>query len=282
MFKIADSISQDAFYIAADDWTRQEGESWQAGKRYGAFKSVTEFVTSMLEISTNRCFYEIIRENRPCKAYMDLEADAGAMTAEEGKAMCEAVIREWNQRVRHRWPSAIVECPQCLAYMLLQGSRTSGDGLKVSYHIIYPWLVFPCNNSMLRDEIRAMSAMPAFQYRTKNGTQKPFIDPGVYTRNRQFRLLLNCKLSDRSKTALHLSQHPTLELFARSCITHIQERSWHVPPETAVKTCEKHTGAEYDFTQKRCSPNRPHSADRCSHKITTQTRTTHRTTVVGQ
>jgi hypothetical protein len=175
---------------------------------------------------------------------MDLEAEAGAMTAEEGKTMCEAVIHEWNRRVRHRWPSAIVECPQCLAYMLLHSSRTTGDGLKVSYHIIYPWLVFPCNNSMLRDEIRDMSAMPAFQYFTQTGTQKPFIDPGVYTRNRQFRLLLNCKLPDRTRTALQLSQHPTLDLFVCSCITHIQERSWHVPPETAVKTCEKHTGAE--------------------------------------
>ena len=146
------------------------------------------------------------------------------MTAEEGKTMCEAVIHEWNRRVRHRWPSAIVECPQCLAYMLLHSSRTTGDGLKVSYHIIYPWLVFPCNNSMLRDEIRDMSAMPAFQYFTQTGTQKPFIDPGVYTRNRQFRLLLNCKLPDRTRTALQLSQHPTLDLFVRSCITHIQER----------------------------------------------------------
>jgi hypothetical protein len=39
MFKVADGISKDAFYIAADDWTRQEGESWQAGKRYGALTS---------------------------------------------------------------------------------------------------------------------------------------------------------------------------------------------------------------------------------------------------
>jgi hypothetical protein len=129
MFKVADGISKDAFYIAADDWTRQEGESWQAGKRSGAFTSAVSFVTNMLEISANHCFYEIIREDRPCKGYMDLEAEAGAMTAEEGKTMCEAVIHEWNRRVRHRWPSAIVECPQCLAYMLLHSSRTTGLGL---------------------------------------------------------------------------------------------------------------------------------------------------------
>ena len=125
MFKVADSILEDASYIAADDWTRQEGESWHAGKRYGAFRSAVEFVTNMLEISSNRCYYEIIRENRPCKAYMDLEAEAGAMSAEEGKAMCEAVIREWNRRLLKRWPVAVRECPQCQAHMLLHGSEMS-------------------------------------------------------------------------------------------------------------------------------------------------------------
>lgn len=234
MFKVADSISEDAFYIAADDWTRQGGESWHAGKRYGAFRSAVEFVTNMLEISSNRSYYEIIRENRPCKAYMDLEAEAGAMSAEEGKTMCEAVIREWNRRVRERWPVAVRECPQCQAHMLLHGSRNAGNGLKISYHIIFPWLVFPCNNGALREVIVTMSSMPEFQYRTQTGMLKPFIDPGVYTRNRQFRLLLNYKLPDLTRTALQLSQHPTLGVFVRACITQIQERAWHVPPEPAT------------------------------------------------
>ncbi len=64
------------------------------GKWYGAFRSAVEFITNFLEISGNRCFYEIIRQDRPCKAYLDLEADAGAMTAREGQAMCDTVIRE--------------------------------------------------------------------------------------------------------------------------------------------------------------------------------------------
>ncbi len=52
---------------------------WQ---EYGAFRSAVEFVTDFLEISRNHCFYEIIRQDRPCKAYLDLEAEAGAMTAQ--------------------------------------------------------------------------------------------------------------------------------------------------------------------------------------------------------
>jgi hypothetical protein len=78
MFKVADSISEDAFYIAADDWTRQGGESWHAGKRYGAFRSAVEFVTNMLEISSNRSYYEIIRENRPLQSLYGPRSRSGS------------------------------------------------------------------------------------------------------------------------------------------------------------------------------------------------------------
>jgi hypothetical protein len=73
-------LSSTAFYIAADDWTRKNGKDseWGIGKLFGAFRDDEEFVTSVLEISQTRCFYEIIRNNRPYKAYLDLEAEAGA------------------------------------------------------------------------------------------------------------------------------------------------------------------------------------------------------------
>jgi len=91
MFQTADTLSLNAFYIAADDWTQRDGRTWGIGKRYGAFRDAMEFVTNFLEISPNRCFYEIIRNSRPCKAYLDLEADAGAMSEQEGEEMCAAV-----------------------------------------------------------------------------------------------------------------------------------------------------------------------------------------------
>ena len=213
------------------DWTRKQGKEWGIGKRFGAFRDVEEFVTHFLEISHNRCFYEIIRKDRQCKAYFDLEADAGALTEQEGKTLCEAVIREWKRRVISRWPTVIEQCAQSLGYMILRGSRMTSDGLKTSYHVIFPWLVFPCNTTMLHDEVGLMSEMPEFQYTAVSGERKPFIDPGVYTSNRQFRLLLCNKLSDQSRTALHLSRAPTIAMFARSCITHIEGNVGRVPQE---------------------------------------------------
>ncbi len=228
MFQTADNISAQAFYIAADEWTRKDGQDWGIGKLFGAFRSAEDFVSEMLEAAATRCFYEIIRRDRPCKAYLDLEADAGAMTEEQGWAMCKAVTHEWGTRVVRRWPRAKEECAQCLAYMVLNGSRMTDKGLKVSYHLVYPWLVFPCNTTMLRDEVTSMSEMEQFQYRTKNGDLKSFIDPAVYTNNRQFRLLLCHKLSDCTRTELCLSSPPTLPMYTRSCITHMEAKAWRV------------------------------------------------------
>ena len=244
MFQVADNLSPSAFYIAADDWTRKDGVQWGIGKRYGAFRSAAEFVTDFLEISRNRCFYEIIRQDRPCKAYLDLEADAGAMTEQEGQAMCDAVIREWKGRISSRWPSIVKQCAQCLGYMILKGSRLTDDGLKISYHVIFPWLVFPCNTTMLRDVVGSMSEMPQFQYTTTKGDQKPFIDSAVYTRNRQFRLLLCNKLSDRSRTALLLSSPPTIAMFVRSCITHIEGAVGLVPQDPIPRTVAAKSSAK--------------------------------------
>jgi hypothetical protein len=65
----------------------------------------------------------------------------------------------------------------------------------------------------------------------------------VYTSNRQFRLLLCNKLSDRSQTALRLSQHPTLSLFLRSCITHIGNNVGLVPHDDIPRMLRsKHYG----------------------------------------
>jgi hypothetical protein len=229
MFQVADKISSTAFYIAADDWTRPHGKAWVVGKRFGAFKNAVDFVTDFLEISHNRCFYEIIRKDRPCKAYLDLEADAGAITEVEGQAMRDAVIREWRARVERRWPEVGIQSARRFTHMILRGSSMTAGGLKISYHVIYPFLVFPCNTTMLQDEVGSMSKMQQFQYRsTQTGELKSFIDPGVYTSNRQFRLLLCTKLSDCTMTALHLSFPPTISQFVLSCITHLDETAWRV------------------------------------------------------
>jgi hypothetical protein len=138
-------------------WTRKDGKTWGVGKKSGAFRSAETFVTEVLEISKTRCFYEIIRQCRPCKAYFGLEADAEIMTEEQGWIMCKEVIQLWNDCIKRRWSEAVMECAQCLAYMVLHVSSMTSYGLKISYHVIYPWLVFLCNTDILCDEVSSMS-----------------------------------------------------------------------------------------------------------------------------
>ena len=152
------------------------------------------------------------------------------MTKEEGARMCNEVVQKWAARIRARWPRAEQETPRCLEPMILNGSRATDQGWKVSYHIIYPWLTFSCNTTMLRDEVTRLSDDPSLQYNGPGGIQR-FIDPAVYTRNRQFRLPLCYKLSDRSRTGLSLPSPPLLSTFGRACISRIEIDSWRVPEE---------------------------------------------------
>jgi hypothetical protein len=110
MFQAAyssDIISHTTLYFAANDLNCPTGcltgKAWGVGKQFFAFKTAVDFVTDFLGFSHSRCFYEIIRKDRPCTACLDLEADAGAMTQEEGQAMRDAVIREWRARVERTW-----------------------------------------------------------------------------------------------------------------------------------------------------------------------------------
>ena len=204
------------------------------GKIFGAFRDPISFVHQLLEISPNRCFYEIIREGRACKAYFDMEAEPGVWDEQKGKDKCKQAIELWTKQIQHRWPEASSKCPQYLAHMILDGSRMTEAAWKVSYHVIFPWLVFPCNTTFLKHEATTLSAHPLLQYKTKNGALKSFVDPAVYTRNRQFRLMMNYKLSDKTKTELHLNSAPSLRQFCNSCITNIGPNAWHVPDLTPI------------------------------------------------
>ena len=151
------------------------------------------------------------------------------MSPDQGAALCQHVISGWAERIRIKWPQALQQCPRCLEVLILDGSRNTRDGWKVSYHLVYPWLTFQRNNAALRDEVAALSDSPQLQYTTLDGARRRFIDSSVYSRSRQFRLGLCHKLSDATQTPLRLPGGPSVSTFLLSCITRIEEGSWIVP-----------------------------------------------------
>ena len=129
MFHLADEIEAGApehsvFYVAADIWSTDK-KGWSLVKIYGAFRDSVQFVLQVLmgaHRAPTRCFYELIREGRPCKAYFDLEVEPGIMDAGSGEILCQQVIKEWACRIRSRWPLAENQCPRCLEVMILDGT----------------------------------------------------------------------------------------------------------------------------------------------------------------
>ena len=84
MFVVADKIELSALDVAADVWAHKHSSGWGLAKIEGAFEDVFSFVEHLLIPSATRCFYKLTREGSPCKAYFDLEAERGLLTAEQG------------------------------------------------------------------------------------------------------------------------------------------------------------------------------------------------------
>ena len=111
------------------------------------------------------------------------------------------------------------DCPLCLEPIVLNGSRQTNQGWKVSYHLVYPLLTFPCNNTVLKAEATALSNLPHLQILLVDGTSHHFVDTAVYSRNQLFRLPLNFKLSDDTCTSLSLQGDSFLSEFRTACVT---------------------------------------------------------------
>ncbi len=168
--------------MAADQWSDS-----RILKAFGAFGTAEDFLNT-LHRSAVRCYYEVIRADSPCKALKGEKK--GSLSPGEEEALLEATVRSWLALVSEKWPTCTRECPRSYGALILDGSRMTSGGWKVSYHVIFPWLNFQCNDGILKDTVRELSEKPELQYNTWQGT-RPFVDGNDYTKNRQFRTALS-------------------------------------------------------------------------------------------
>ena len=126
------------------------------------------FRSDFVDRSPERCFYEVIREGRPCKAYLDLEGEKGALTPEDGERLLQLTLERWEELIEARWPQCYQQCPRAREALILDGSRLAGKDWKVSFHVIFPWLVFPRNDTTLKEVARQLSESPHLQYITQD------------------------------------------------------------------------------------------------------------------
>lgn len=103
--------------------------------------------------------------------------------------------------------------------VLMESSRKLENGsFKFSYHLVYPDIVFPCNNG----HMKALATRVKAEIMEK--LKVDAIDNCVYTRDRAFRAPLCFKLHDRSRTTLsfvNTENKQIHELFLKAMITNI-------------------------------------------------------------
>jgi hypothetical protein len=198
-----------------------------------------------IEKTRSRHMYELIRENHPCKFYMDLECIGTTPgLAEDMRSHLKPLL---TQFLEAKWK----ERPQNPDFRpevhLLEGSRDTPKGLKISFHAIVRNLVFETNHS---GTMKALAS--AFQAHLAQ--EKPhwpqIVDKLVYSRNQKYRMPLSSKLSDPSGTTLQ----STLGVMTRrqvldALVTFIEEDAsaiW-VPSPPQNRRSEQHAKEQANF-----------------------------------
>ncbi|KAJ3358269.1 hypothetical protein HDU91_005265 [Kappamyces sp. JEL0680] len=147
-------------------------------------------------------FYELILENTPCHMYFDLEFDIDCNPTLDGAAM----LARFKVYIVDRLARDLAVAKKAIRVVDL----VSRNPKKFSHHLIVKvdGCKFPSNLHVgwfvkhVLDEW-AVEGNTDFCVYNKNGELVPFLDTGVYTRNRNFRLVLSSKIGKTS--ALELS-----------------------------------------------------------------------------
>ncbi|KAI8908968.1 hypothetical protein EDD86DRAFT_247250 [Gorgonomyces haynaldii] len=175
---------------------------------------IRKFIVSDLEtfwgryqMETKRHFYETIPEGCTCRLYFDLEfefdlnptVDPQEMMSEFRTVLANDYLDRFGVRPR------LVELD----------STTS---TKFSRHLIVHGIVFESNahcGSYVQQLLRHLP--PSLTVNTKTGSSV-FIDLGVYTKNRQFRIALSTKMSKNAPLLDISNPHQTLEWFESTLV----------------------------------------------------------------
>ncbi len=120
----------------------------------------------------------------------------------------------------------------------MNGSRPTKGGWKVSYHLVFPWLTFPCNDGLLKALVQE-SSDHNLQCPSRQGTTKSFVDALVYTQKRQFRTALSWKLDDSTTFGLRLWGFEEDEWLLLTFVTCTKDELWRIPDAAGLEL-ERH------------------------------------------
>ncbi len=93
------------------------------------------------------------------------------LNREAGETIFGTTLKLWTDLVCSTLPSCVRECSKALKPLVLDGSRPTKDLWKVSYHLVFQWLTFGCNDGLLKELVQELSdhadlQCPSFRRRT--------------------------------------------------------------------------------------------------------------------
>ena len=254
-YKQEDAFRHEGVYMA---WDKRGDE----GKKfYGVFPSHAAMCAAIEQHPQpdKRFGYEIIREGRPCRAFIDLEWLCHAATPEqedEARGDAERLMRAYIEGLKSAQDGRVV---------VLDGTRrvtvtaakakkenvydawvqNLGDGghrhhhariecLKFSYHIIVLDATFP-SVAHVKRFVEGIPPPPALDVRWRPLNLKNVPDMSIYTKNRVFRMLL-CSKRSEPQAQLQFARSLTDSTDALDCMVscfpyHTEEEEDHTQQE---------------------------------------------------
>lgn len=192
-------------------------------RRYvtGSYKGFWRFYSRCLRRPNSFHFYEVIRERHPCKLYFDLEYKRGENNC-DGEKMVEALIA----MVAKITGGTVRRHSEDVAEL----DSTTED--KFSRHLIFECIAFHDNIQAGVFAHRVVDALCEEDENlvmiNKGQSRVPFVDLGVYTKNRCFRIVGSSKYA-RTARLLQLGHHPkarvalSRQFFIRSLVCSVKK-----------------------------------------------------------
>lgn len=209
-------------------------------QKFASFETHQDFL-DFVALSADACFYEMIRDSRPCKMYFDVEWITQPSSHEAGAI----TIDDIENVICRVFACMFPEAPQGLQCVRLKGSRMVSKGLKNSFHLIYPGVVFSRNNGAMKNVARRA----AEALRKKTGLSA--IDTAVYTKDRAFRAPFCYKLADDTKTPFLFENGGATQDAPWDHTDILQALITHIPPQSEY--------AHYYIHDPYSSPAPPHA-----------------------
>lgn len=185
-------------------------------RRFTFINSLDELVSLISDAEANeRCFYEVIPDNKPCKPFFDLDIDDPHNNIDHQQILDDVLKSIREVANDNNWPLTETEIIIC----------ESHSAIKKSYHITI--------NSFHASNIRKIKHICHQLVAKVIHNNLKYVDLSIYNRHRQFRILSNTKYGQsrykiwRKSNIIKLdsSTHGFKEALFRSLITAISEQS---------------------------------------------------------